>query len=229
MADPQSMTEDLVTRISAAIVSGEFQAGQWLRQEALAERFGVSRQPVREALRHVQAQGLVEIHHRRGVLVRRPSTRDVRDAYLVRAELEGLAVQLAARRAGDAELELIRTTEEDYWRLAHEEAATDGGPSPAEARGRANRAFHSAILQAAGSPLLVETATRVLRVVPSGVSVGAMSRPHTVHKIAQEHRAIRLAIESGDGDAARAAMTEHIRNSGELVAERYEGDQVAHP
>lgn len=223
MSDAQSMTEDLVTRISAAIVSGEFESGRWLRQEALAERFGVSRQPVREALRHVQAQGLVEIHHRRGVLVRRPSTRDVRDAYLVRAELEGLAVQLAARRAGESEIELIRATEQAYWDLAHDGAAVKGGSSPAEERARANRAFHSAVLEAAGSPLLVETAARVLLVVPSGVSVGAMSRPHTVHKIAQEHRAIRCAIEAGDGGAARAAMAEHIRNSGELIAERYEG------
>lgn len=229
MPDAQSMTEDLVTRISAAIVSGEFESGRWLRQEALAERFGVSRQPVREALRHVQAQGLVEIHHRRGVLVRRPSTRDVRDAYLVRAELEGLAVQLAARRASDSELELIRATEEAYWNLAHDGAPMNGVSSPAEDRARANRAFHSAVLEAAGSPLLVETAARLLLVVPSGVSVAAMSRPHTVHKIAQEHRAIRHAIEAGDGDVARAAMADHIRNSGELIAERYEGEKVDHP
>ena len=218
------MTEDLVTRISAAIVGGEFQPGDRLRQEALAARFGVSRQPVREALRHVQAQGLVEIHHRQGVLVRRPSVRDVRDAYLVRAELEGLAIELAVRRAGTGELCKIRATEEEYWRLGHKPAVASQEASAAEERARANLAFHTAVLEAAGSRLLLETTARLLLVVPSGVSSAAMTKPRTIEGIAEEHRSIRKAIEAGDTEAARVAMVRHIWHSGELVPEHYEGE-----
>ena len=91
--------DDIAVLIEEAIVSGELEPGSVLRQEQLSERFGVSRTPVREALRRLAALGLVSFEPNRGVRVRTLSHDDLREAFLVRAELEGLVTELAARQA----------------------------------------------------------------------------------------------------------------------------------
>ena len=90
--------DDIAVLIEEAIVSGELEPGSVLRQEQLSERFGVSRTPVREALRRLAALGLVSFEPNRGVRVRTLSHDDLREAFLVRAELEGLVTELAAPR-----------------------------------------------------------------------------------------------------------------------------------
>ena len=90
--------DDIAVLIEEAIVSGELEPGSVLRQEQLSERFGVSRTPVREALRRLAALGLVSFEPNRGVRVRTMSHGDLREAFMVRAELEGLVTELAARR-----------------------------------------------------------------------------------------------------------------------------------
>ena len=84
--------------IEEAIVSGELAPGSVLRQEQLSERFGVSRTPVREALRRLAALGLVSFEPNKGVRVRTLSHDDLREAFLVRAELEALVTEIAARK-----------------------------------------------------------------------------------------------------------------------------------
>jgi len=93
-----SRADDLARELQAEIVTGRIPLGARLRQEDLAARFGVSRTPVREALRQLQAIGLVEQLGHRGALVRRFSAEECRNVYLVRAELEGLAAERAAGR-----------------------------------------------------------------------------------------------------------------------------------
>ena len=87
----RALVDKLASTLQARVLSGELPSGTRLRQEALAEEFGVSRTPIREALRKLQASGLVELRHNRGAFVRGLSPREIRDAYEVRAELEGLA------------------------------------------------------------------------------------------------------------------------------------------
>ena len=96
--EAQALVDELAATIQARVLNGEIPTGTRLRQESLAAEFGVSRTPVREALRKLQANGIVEVQPHRGALVRRPSAREVREAYEVRAELEGLAASLAASR-----------------------------------------------------------------------------------------------------------------------------------
>jgi DNA-binding GntR family transcriptional regulator len=108
----QALVDELAATIQARVLSGAIATGTRLRQESLAAEFGVSRTPVREALRKLQASGLVEVQPNRGALVRRPTAREVREAYEVRAELEGLAASLAASRIRDDELRTLRTAQE---------------------------------------------------------------------------------------------------------------------
>ena len=90
MKDDAALVDRLASTIQARVLSGEIPTGSRLRQETLASEFGVSRTPVREALRKLQAGGLVQLEPNRGAVVRGPSAREVREAYEVRAELEGL-------------------------------------------------------------------------------------------------------------------------------------------
>ncbi len=95
--DSVAAADDLAAALQNRILVGDYPVGTRLRQELLAAEFGVSRMPVREALHKLEALGLVEITPRRGAFIRGPSTEEIREAYVVRAELEGLAAELAAR------------------------------------------------------------------------------------------------------------------------------------
>src|SRR5688572_7661022 len=100
--------DEIALALEDDIVSGRVEPGEVLRQEQLSERFGVSRTPIREALRRLAAQGLVSFTPNRGVRVRTLSRDELREAFLVRAELESLATALAVPRfdeEGLAELE----------------------------------------------------------------------------------------------------------------------------
>ena len=92
--------DELALELEQAIVRGELAPGQVLRQEELSERYGVSRTPVREALRRLAALGLVSFEPNRGVRVRTLSRDELREAFLVRAELESLATELAVPQHG---------------------------------------------------------------------------------------------------------------------------------
>ncbi len=112
--DRSALVDKLAATLQARMLSGELVSGTRLRQEALAEEFGVSRTPIREALRKLQASGLVELQTDRGALVRGPSAREIRDAYEVRAELEGLAAELAAQRIQQAQLDGLHEAQSEF-------------------------------------------------------------------------------------------------------------------
>ena len=107
---------ELAENILSRILAGEFPPGKPLRQEALAEQFEVSRTPVREALRQLEARGVVVQRPGFGATVRDLNARDVREAYQVRAELEGLATELAVDWLTDEQLERIRAAQTSFKR-----------------------------------------------------------------------------------------------------------------
>src|ERR1700761_6187511 len=102
------LVNQIVERIHAKIALGELGPGDRLRQELLAEEFKVSRTPIREALRLLEAKGVISQAHRHSAVIRGPSAREVRETYQVRSELEGLATELAAQWITDDQLEGLR-------------------------------------------------------------------------------------------------------------------------
>jgi DNA-binding GntR family transcriptional regulator len=112
MAEVVALVDELAHEIQARMMSGTIAIGSWLRQESLAADFGVSRTPVREALRKLQASGVVEVVPHPGALVRGPTVREIREAYEVRAELEGFAAELAARWIHTEQMGRLREAEE---------------------------------------------------------------------------------------------------------------------
>jgi DNA-binding GntR family transcriptional regulator len=188
--------DDIALEIEQAILAGELEPGAVLRQEQLSERFAVSRTPVREALRQLAALGLVSFVPNRGVRVRSLSRDDLREAFLVRAELEGLAAELATPRMGEPELRELETAESGFARLTHvlrtgDFAAADFPALTAEWV-HANDAFHDVVLRSAGAPLLERMARSVRRVF-HGQSVWATETKVDAlyEENLRQHRAIR--------------------------------------
>src|SRR6476661_9386152 len=159
-----ALVDRLAADVQARVLSGEFASGSRLRQESLATEFGVSRTPVREALRKLQAAGIVQLEPRRGARVRGPSAREVREAYEVRAELEGLAAALAATRIRDGDLRRLRAAqmmfENSYERLRVWKERDEAAMPPEQAHAdwiRGNDLFHLVILEAAANQRLAAT------------------------------------------------------------------------
>jgi DNA-binding GntR family transcriptional regulator len=223
----RALVDKLAATLQARVLSGELPTGARLRQEALAEEFGVSRTPVREALRKLQASGLVEVRPHRGALVRGLSAREIRDAYEVRAELEGLAAELAALHPHHEDIAALHEAQQEF-RAALDEAvaAREGGALPAEdvsARwGRANDLFHQTIQHAAGNTVLADTLTHLHRSFPRDLSRTVLRESTTLlQENVREHEAIIDAIEQRDAAAARALMVKHVRRAGSLVTRRW--------
>ena len=225
------LVDDLAQRIQSAIMTGQFPLGSRLPQEWLADHFGVSRTPIREALRQLQASGVVEVSPHRGAVVRGPTPRDVHEAYEVRAELESLAVELAAQLISDAQLHQLREAE----RLFRAAVVRDGGPdghakvtSLSEAQWpRANDLFHEAILQASGNRRLSETVAQLHLSVPRNLTWGTLhGNSRLLEQNVDEHAAILKAIEERKPAVARNAMRKHVLRAGELVQRRLEEAQA---
>jgi DNA-binding GntR family transcriptional regulator len=231
----ETETSPLVDRLAGAIqtqvLSGAVPVGARLRQEALAEEFGVSRTPVREALRQLQATGLVELMPNRGAIVRGPSAREIREAYEVRAELEGLAAQLAAERISDKDLLRLREAQTLFTKAVAsliERRARRPAPWKDESVWvRANDLFHQAILDAAGNGRLRATIADLHRSFPRDLTWAALSESsRLLAENVEQHEAILRAIEQRDPAEARRRMVEHVRSAGELVTLHFERASV---
>jgi DNA-binding GntR family transcriptional regulator len=210
--------DEIALVIEEAIVSGELAPGSLLRQEQLSERFRVSRTPIREALRRLDALGLVDFHPNRGVRVRTLARSELHEAFLVRAELEALATELAAERMTQEDLLDLEAAEGRFSRLTQELRAREPGEERRSIMGdwvRANHAFHDVIYRVADSPL-VERLAKSARRSFSGPAVWAPG-DHSIDglylKNDQQHRAIRQALSAGSATGARALAREHVLSS----------------
>jgi DNA-binding GntR family transcriptional regulator len=210
--------DDIALVIEEAIVSGELEPGTVLRQEQLSEQFQVSRTPVREALRRLAALGLVSFVPNRGVRVRTISREELHEAFLVRAELEGLATEVAARKMTADDLAELEDAEQRFAKISQELRALEPGEARRTIMGdwvRANHAFHDVIYRVADLPLVEQLAKSARRSF-SGPAVWAPG-DHSIDglyaKNAEQHRAIRQALVAGSPTGARELGREHVLSS----------------
>jgi len=214
--------DDIALVIEEAIVSGELEPGTVLRQEQLSEQFNVSRTPIREALRRLAALGLVSFVPNRGVRVRTISREELHEAFMVRAELESLATEVAATKITEADLAELDAAEKRFSRISQELRARDPGEPRRSIMGdwvRANHAFHDVIYRVADLPL-VEQLAKSSRRSFSGPAVWAPG-DHSIDglyaKNAEQHRAIRQALAAGSPEGARALARDHVLGSFALL------------
>ncbi len=218
VATARTQVDMIAFAVEEDIVSGRIPPGSVLRQEQLADRFGVSRMPVREALRRLDALGLISFHPNRSVRVRTVSADDLRGAFLVRSALEGLAAELAVGAItsdGLRELEAGREAfeAETLTRLTHSLDADESREQTSKWL-HANDRFHDAILQAAGLPMLKSMAIGVRRVFQGQPLWLATADADAVLRAQiKEHAVVAVAIVAGRAEAASAMMRAHIMNT----------------
>jgi DNA-binding GntR family transcriptional regulator len=222
---PTDLVDRLASTIQARILSGEIPSDARLRQASLAAEFGVSRTPVREALRKLQSAGVVVLEPNRGAIVRAPTARDVREAYLVRAELEGLAAELATPLLTDDDLAKLHEAQALFRHSIESEIESrrmgrEAAPWSSESEWeRANNLFHQVIQEASGNRVLLGSIAHLHRSFPRHLTWAALSRnSHLLATNVDEHNRILDALERRDAAAARLEMAAHVHSAGELVA-----------
>ncbi|APX23772.1 MAG: GntR family transcriptional regulator [Rhodobacteraceae bacterium] len=190
--------KDAYTLILEAIDSGVYRPGDRLVESELAERFGVSRTPIREALQRLETQSLLT-RDGRSLIVASLDHNQMAELYVVRTELEGLAARLAARHATEEEIQVLRE-------MVGEDRALLDDPS---ALARANRRFHKMIHLASHNRFLVQQLDLVHRsmALMATTSLAAQGRGEIA---LAEHKAIVDAIARRDEDAAYKALRDHI-------------------
>jgi DNA-binding GntR family transcriptional regulator len=193
-----SKTDMVAALIRQLIITGELAAGGQLRQRDLAQRFGVSQTPVREALRRLESEGLVVGDAHRGFTVVEPDDGPVEENFQIRAALESLGASLAARKIDVGGIQALRDLNEAIRALA------DDDPRYADL----NREFHFAVYEHAGSPLLLS----LMRLLWASLHGGPrVSRTHA--ESARQHDAIIDALSAADAAAASARTYQHIMSA----------------
>jgi DNA-binding GntR family transcriptional regulator len=216
---PSSLTDEIVLRLEKAILEGVYPPGTHLLQDELCEQFGVSRTPVRQALRDLQARNLVVLVPNRGATVRVPSRRDAQEVYAVRAELEGYAAELAAARA-DSRLELeLAGVEARVGHLASRlQPFAEAELSAVVEVQLAAGDFHRVLQRACGNERLVSTIQHVECSFPMElVSLAIGNNDDNQLLNIDEHQEISRAVARRDENGARLAMKSHVLHLGEKV------------
>jgi DNA-binding GntR family transcriptional regulator len=203
---PTTRAEELRAQLADDIVRGMLAPGQTLDEMELARRFGVSRTPVREAIRQLAASGLVETSPHRGAVVARPSHERILGMFEAMAELEALCAALAAERMTAAERHALEIVHEELRVLIQ-----SGDPQHYH---EVNEQFHATIYAGAHNDYLAEmtfaTRTRVQPFRRAQFRVlGRLAQSHA------EHDQVVLAILRGDKPGAASAMRTHIITVGE--------------
>jgi len=220
MASPTTKADEIALVLEDAILAGELPPGYVLRQEQLSEQFGVSRTPIREALRQLAALGLVSFAGKRGVQVRPLARAELLETFIVRAALEGFAAELAREQLTKTDLRKLERAEKRFARLTRQLRGAGERASVQEIAAewvRANEEFHEVYLTAAGVGKLIEAA-RAARRVFHGQAVWSPSPElsELYSRNLAQHRAIVEAFSSKSRDV-RQLVEEHILDSGRLL------------
>jgi DNA-binding GntR family transcriptional regulator len=221
--DAGPIVERLAGEIADAIMVGELPLGSWLRQEQLARRFGVSRQPIREALHRLELIGMVEALPRRGARVTGPAPASIREGYLIRAELEGLAAQLAAERMTPDQLRELRSSFAGFRAEIILEVQELGSGTPPLRRWLAHHnRFHELIHEGSGVERLAALIRTLSVALPRNLTTEAIRETGQLDENIRQHEVILSALELRSPPVAREAMEHHVRRSGELIATWFE-------
>jgi DNA-binding GntR family transcriptional regulator len=203
--ETRSLADRAHRRLRDAIIAGALPGGSRISERALGQSLGISAQPVREALRRLEAEGMVVTSPRRGTVVAEWDSRKLADMGLVRVALEGAAAALAARNATEADIAALRA------QLQAMRGATASGDlaGVAEANGR----FHE-LLHAAAGDVFLSRSLETLRAYEDLARVRALrSSPLEPAQALREHAALLAALRRRDPDLAEARMRAHVRRS----------------
>ena len=207
-SDGLPSSELVYRRLKERIISGSLAPDTRLIELSIAAEFGVSRTPVREALKRLAAENLVLADPARGMVVHAPDASEIEDVFVMRESLDGLAARLAAHRITPSELSRMRLIVESMREaVAHDRR---------EQIVLANQRFHDVIYSAAGNRMLTRVASD-LRDYVRRFSTLPFASPGRVEHVLTEHEGILDALERHDPDAAQRASDTHLAAAREYL------------
>lgn len=204
-----ALYEEVAELLRQQIYAHELNPGAWIDEQALADRFGISRTPMREALKVLASEGLVRLEPRRGCYVAELSEQDLDDIFPVMALLEGRVAFEAASKASAADLARLADLHD---KLEQHAAAND-----ADRFFEVNQAFHNTLQEIAGNRWLkqmIDDARRVIKLTRRD----SLRLEGRLKQSLAEHRAILKALKARDADAAGRAMHDHLLSGRAAIA-----------
>lgn len=199
-----SLRNKVFKYIKAQIINGHYQPGESLVESKLADELGVSRTPIREAIRLLELEGLVETIPNKGAIVLGISDKDVEDIYAIRKLIEGLAARWAAERINAVDKKELQKTI-DLMEFYAQKGDLD------ELADLDNK-FHQIIYEASGSKILNLTLSNLHQYVQLA-RLESLRVPNRLKQTLSEHHAILDSFLSGDLDRAEATLAEHVQNA----------------
>ena len=212
----KSLRGQVFDKIRSDILNGKYKRGEELVESSIGKELGISRTPVREAIRQLELEGLVQLVPNKGAFVTGISEKDVRDIYLIRARLEGLAARMAAKNITPELLDAMEETvvlSEYHAKKEHYEQVCE-----------MDSKFHKLLYKASGSRILEHTLTDFHQYVQRVRMVSIMKK-RRMEKSNDEHDAILTAIREHDEEKAELVATRHISNTVENL-KNYDLDSV---
>lgn len=215
MQGPRTVAEQVANVLREAIANGSLEAGTALRQDDLAEQFGFSRMPIRDALRQLETEGIVSIHPTKGAHVARMDSAEISEIYALRELLESEALRLSIPNLAGAKLDEAEQV------LDQIDAERNVGRW-----GALNRAFHLALYDGCGNHRLLglieahhNAADRYVRILLSNLDYRNRSQT--------EHRDLLAACRRRDGDEAVSILRRHLREGSETLVNATKGNGLS--
>jgi DNA-binding GntR family transcriptional regulator len=210
------LSDRIRNALTDEIASGTLSAGAALEEQQLADRFGASRTPVREALRQLVVSGLVEVRGRRGLVVARMTSERIMDMFEASAEVEAMCVRLATYR--------MTPLERSHLMELHQASLKMVEANDVDAYDAFNREFHECIYRATHNSFLAEQAQDV-RSRLSAFRRTQLRQGDRIRRSREEHESIMQAIAEGDGETAVRRMRAHMLNAASALG-RYIEDRL---
>jgi DNA-binding GntR family transcriptional regulator len=206
-----ALYEQVAELLRTRIYAHELAPGAWIDEQSLADEFGISRTPMREALKVLASEGLVELRPRRGCYVAELSERDIDEIFPVLALLEGRVAEEATRRLDGPEAGADRLASADFSRLQdlHDALERHAAANDTDRFFEANQAFHSALQELAGNrwlSQLIDDTRKFLKLTRRD----SLRLDGRLKQSLAEHRDILAAIRAGDAPLAARHMHDHI-------------------
>lgn len=198
---PLALYQEVAERLRQRIYSHDLAPGTWVDEQALADDYGISRTPLREALKVLASEGLVTLKPRRGCYVNEISERDLDEIFTVMALLEGQCAHITARKATDADLERLRKI--------HEKLEKAAGSGDIDGYFEANQAFHQALQKITDNRWLLQVIEDLRKVIKLSRHHSLFSEGRLEQSLA-EHRGILAALAERDAERAELLMRAHI-------------------
>lgn len=201
----KSLTDQVYDFLSNSIIEGRIKPGEKLLENDLCHQFGISRSPLRECFRILEAEGLISISPRKGAFVRELSKQELEDVFAVRAALESLAARLAVQNIGDKEVEIFNDL------IAKMEEAL--GKKDIKSFLRLNATFHSVFIKASNNRVLERTLKNLGRGIWLRIAFLYYQSPSGLDFSNKIHREILKAFKDRDVKAVQKLVEEHIEDA----------------